>query len=106
DFALEEGREVFAVPGEITSSLSAGTNSLLRLGATPLTSAADVLEVFGFEPQTRPRANHPFLELLPASADELARATGLTPGEVAATLAELELAGLAVEGDGIYRALA
>jgi DNA processing protein len=106
DFALEEGREVFAVPGEITSSLSAGTNSLLRLGATPLTCAADVLEVFGLEPQTRPRANHPFLDLLPASADELVRATGLTPGEVAAALAELELAGLAVEGDGIYRALA
>ena len=40
DFALEEGREVFAVPGEITSTLSAGTNALLRLGATPLTSAA------------------------------------------------------------------
>ena len=34
DFALEEGREVFAVPGEITSALSAGTNALLRLGAT------------------------------------------------------------------------
>jgi Predicted Rossmann fold nucleotide-binding protein involved in DNA uptake len=31
--ALEEGREVFAVPGEITSSLSAGTNGLLKLGA-------------------------------------------------------------------------
>ena len=29
DFALEEGREVFAVPGEITSSLSVGTNALL-----------------------------------------------------------------------------
>src|SRR5205823_10800103 len=47
DLALEEGREVFACPGEITSSLSAGTNALLRLGATPLTRAADVLESFG-----------------------------------------------------------
>jgi len=44
DLALEEGREVFAVPGEITSALSAGTNALLRLGATALTSPADVLE--------------------------------------------------------------
>jgi DNA processing protein len=106
DFALDEGREVFAVPGEITSSLSAGTNALLRLGATPLTSAADVLESFGIEPKPRPAATHPFLELLPATADELARSTGLTPGEVAGTLAELEIAGLAAEGDGIYRALA
>src|SRR5213075_1291950 len=53
DFALDEGREVFAVPGEITSSLSAGANALLRLGATPLTSATDVLEVFGLESQPR-----------------------------------------------------
>ena len=106
DFALDEGREVFAVPGEITSSLSAGTNALLRLGATPLTSVADVLEVLGIESQPRARETHPFLDLLPASADDLARTTGLASGEVAAALAELELAGLAVEGDGIYRALA
>ena len=50
DLALEEGREVFAVPGEITSALSAGTNALLRLGATAATSAADVLESFGLVP--------------------------------------------------------
>ena len=47
DFALEEGREVLAVPGEITSALSAGSNALLRLGATPLTCAQDVLESYG-----------------------------------------------------------
>ena len=102
-FALEEGREVFAVPGDITSPLSAGTNALLRLGATPLTAAADVFEALGVEPTPRPRAAHPFLELLPATADELIRVTGLTPGEVAAALAELELSGLAAEGEGMYR---
>ena len=106
DFALEEGREVFAVPGEITSALSAGTNALLRLGATPLTSADDVLEALGVERPQREAATHPFLEFLPATADELVRTTGLTPAEVAATLAELEVSGLAGEGDGIYRALA
>jgi DNA processing protein len=106
DFALDEGREVFAVPGEITSALSAGTNALLRLGATPLTSADDVFEAFGLEPPAREARSHPFLQLLPATVDELVRATGLPPGEVAATLAELELSGLAAEGDGTYRALA
>jgi len=106
DFALEEGREVLAVPGEITSSLSAGTNALLRLGATPVTSAADVLEAIGLEPEPREVVTHPLLELLPATADEVARATGLAPGDVAATLAELEIAGLVAEGEGIYRALA
>jgi DNA processing protein len=51
DFALEEGREVFAVPGEITSGLSRGTNALLRLGATPMTDPADVFEALGIEPE-------------------------------------------------------
>ena len=49
DLALEEGREVFTVPGEISSALSAGTNALLKLGATPLTAASDVLQEFGIE---------------------------------------------------------
>ena len=104
DFALEEGREVFAVPGEITSRLSEGTNALLRLGATPLTSPADVLDALGLAATRREVKTHPLLELLPASADELVRATGLSPGEIAAALAELELSGLAFEGDGVYRA--
>jgi DNA processing protein len=110
DFALDEGREVLAVPGEITSSLSAGTNALLRIGATPLTSSADVLESLGIVP---PEARPPdlgenaalLLEELPAGVDELVRSTGLSAGAVAAGLAELELAGAAAEGDGIYRAL-
>jgi DNA processing protein len=106
DFALEEGREVFAVPGEITSLLSEGTNTLLKLGAAPLTCASDVLDTLGIDSEPPARASHPFLEFLPATADELVRATGLTPADVAATLAELELSGLAVEGDGTYRALA
>jgi DNA processing protein len=105
DFALEEGREVFTVPGEITSSLSQGTNALLRSGATPLTSAADVLEAFGLD--EIPRADRdasPILDQLPATADELVRSTGLDAGALAAELAELELAGLVVEGEGTYRA--
>ncbi|CAN5185859.1 hypothetical protein BH18ACT12_BH18ACT12_17910 [soil metagenome] len=111
DFALEEGREVFAVPGEITSALSAGTNALLRLGATPLTSAADVLESLGIEPPSvaRPAISDiaaSVLERLPATADELVRSTGLSAGEVAAVIAELEIAGLAAGGDGLFRALA
>ena len=114
DLALEEGREVFAVPGEITSALSAGTNALLRLGATPLTAAADVLESFGLAttPPARddvsPRAESVLARIRDgaASADELSRGTGLGAGAVAAALAELELAGLTVEADGLYRAVA
>src|SRR5207244_9006780 len=50
DLALEEGRDVLAVPGEITSLLSRGANHLLRLGAAPVTCSADVLEVVGIDP--------------------------------------------------------
>ena len=113
DLALEEGREVFACPGEITSALSAGSNALLRLGATPLTAARDVLESFGIEET----AAHPIELSAPAqavlqrlrdaaaSADELARATELDAAELAVALSELELAGLAVQADGVYRAV-
>src|SRR5207253_2138519 len=66
DFALEEGREVFAVPGEIVSALSKGSNALLRLGATPLTDSLDVLESFGIESPQQQVASHPLLALLPA----------------------------------------
>jgi DNA processing protein len=114
DFALEEGREVFAVPGEITSGLSRGTNALLRLGATPMTDPADVFEALGIEPEPAAAVelSEPAAALLaaldagPAGADELVRATGLPPGAAAAALAELELAGLAAEGDGVYRGVA
>src|SRR5205085_10757593 len=72
DFALEDGREVFAVPGEITGSLATGTNRLLRQGATPLTSADAVLDVVG----------------LPASQQRRAPAVGTTAGAVLRQLAE------------------
>ena len=112
DFALEEGREVFAVPGEITSALSAGSNALLRLGATPLTRAEDVLESFGISApapakvQLGEKAATVLERVREAAvgADELSRATGFGAGELAAVLTELELAGVVREEDGLYRA--
>ena len=111
DFALEDGREVMVVPGEITSAVSAGSNALLRLGATPVTAAADVLEAYGIEQVAEPPAPIGGLagDLLqrladgPASIDELARAADVAPGEVAAALIELELVGRVDESDGVYR---
>jgi DNA processing protein len=112
DFALELGREVFAVPGEITSSLSAGTNDLLRQGAAPLTSIRDVLDAIGIEPTSSAgvseisEAAAVVLALLgkgATGADELTRASDFSSGEVAAALVELELAGLAAQAGGVYR---
>jgi DNA processing protein len=111
DFALEEGRDVLAVPGEITSSLAAGTNALLKLGATPVTSAADVLELFDLAPavEALPPLGAEAEAMLaglgdgPLSADELVRATGLDAARASAALLELELAGRIALADGVYR---
>jgi DNA processing protein len=108
DLALEEGRDVLAVPGEITSSLSVGTNSLLKLGAAPCTCAEDVLELFGLTQEERAappvgETAAAVLGVLPGAADDLVHATGLDAQTVAVALAELELCGLASEGDGVYR---
>ncbi|MCS7007814.1 MAG: DNA-processing protein DprA, partial [Thermoleophilia bacterium] len=108
DFALEEGREVLAVPGEITSALSEGTNALLRLGATPATGVADVLEALGIEPPGAPAPELGItavrlLERLRDGAlteDELLRASELDASQASAALLELELAGLVALEDG------
>jgi DNA processing protein len=112
DFALEQGREVFAVPGEITSTLSTGTNALIGLGATPYTSPQDVLDALGLEAPTPPALElgsdaERVLERLrafAAGADELQRSTGLDAAALAAALTELELAGAAVQEGGVFRA--
>ena len=110
DFALEEGREVYACPGEITSALSVGTNALLKLGATPLTEAGDLLELFGLRAPAGAEADltpaaRAVLDALDASlsADELVRAVSVVAGTVAAALSELELAGLVGASDGVFR---
>ena len=46
--ALEQGRDVFAVPGDLVSSSFLGTNNLIRNGATPVFSANDILEAYYF----------------------------------------------------------
>lgn len=109
--ALEQGRDVLVVPGPIDSELCRGTNRLLREGATPVLEPADAIEaVLG--PLSR-RAPHgdgdarvrsgegglagAILARLadgPRDADEVARALGRGPAELAASLLELELAGL------------
>ena len=115
DFALEEGREVLAVPGEITSHLSAGSNALLRLGATPATAAADVLEAIGIAlpiatppqpPAGLSGATEAVRELVADAGvpfDEIVRRTGLEVSVVSAALVELELLGLTTEAEGVYR---
>jgi DNA processing protein len=107
-FALEQGREVFALPGPIFSRQSAGCNRLIRDGAALARSAEDLLaelELTTASVQREARAEIPddpaeaaILELLsyePRHIDELGRAAGLSAPVAAAALALLELRGLA-----------
>jgi DNA processing protein len=101
-----------AVPGEITSQLSRGTNHLLRLGAAPVTGVGDVWRALGLA-QPPAAVREPLADRLeqvrsvvadaPAGADEVVRRTGLDPGAVGAALAELELIGVIGHADGLYR---
>src|SRR5690606_20813026 len=62
--AVEQNREVFAVPGNITSAASYGANELLKQGAVPVTQAADVLLALGLHPlQKRAAAARPAVKL-------------------------------------------
>ena len=113
DFALELGRDVFAVPGEITSGLSKGTNDLIRQGATPLLAVDDVLDALGIErgaghvaARSFARGGRRFWRCSrpgpPRSTRSRGR-TGVGSAEVAVALTELELAGLVSQGEGRYR---
>jgi DNA processing protein len=107
-FALEQGREVFVVPGSIFSPQSRGPHALLRDGATPVASAAEVLEALNLTmvgaqmdfgramPPTDPdeRALMAALTREPRHIDDVVRASGLAAATVSGTLAMLELKGL------------
>ncbi|MGZ4384933.1 MAG: DNA-processing protein DprA [Gaiellaceae bacterium] len=114
DFALEEGREVWAVPGEITSALSRGTNHLLRLGAAPLLDSEELIATLGLAPapeRSSAQLSEPAARVQEAlrrsagSVDELALAIGMPADTLAAALVELELAGETVCSDGVYRSV-
>ena len=101
--AVDEGREVFAVPGGIFSELSVGPNTLLRLGARPLLTARDVLEVVapGAARAAGAREQRPgegwLLAKLPSgrarTVDELAAAAGVAVPLLLSELLRLELEG-------------
>lgn len=120
-FALEQNREIFAVPGSPLDPRSAGANRLIKQGATLITSAADVLDSLGGRIEPNPPLGSGFFEEedetlfngqegwetgdntrekiltalgpAPVDLDELIRDTGEPARVIHAILLELELAG-------------
>ncbi|HKI50753.1 MAG TPA: DNA-processing protein DprA, partial [Geothermobacteraceae bacterium] len=109
DFALEQGREVFAVPGNPLTATSSGTNQLLKDGAHLVTEALDIIEVIlpgqtlcrdrealDFIPKNLSDNEKKLFKSLtfePLHIDELSRKSALTLMEVSDILLHLELAG-------------
>lgn len=83
--ALEENRDVFAVPGPITRSSSAGTNNLLRSGATPCLNFASVIDGLSLDPQSMAEQ---YRAELPLSHEERQILERLTMEQTADELAE------------------
>ncbi len=109
--ALDEGRDVMAVPGSVFSRLSTGPNGLIRAGAAPVLGADDVLQALGLAGSpSRPTegAADGLLAFIPrggsVTPDAIAAAAGRPIAEVLDLLLRLELAGAVVrEADGSYR---
>ena len=107
DFALEQGRDVYTVPGSIFSPNSQGTNQLIRDGAKVVLEARDILEELNLTMvahQQAARAALPTSEtearlvsLLgaePLHIDDLGRAAGMAMGDLTSALTMMELKGL------------
>ncbi|HET9577548.1 MAG TPA: DNA-processing protein DprA [Usitatibacter sp.] len=98
--AAEQGRDVFAIPGSIHSSLSKGCHELIRQGAKLVESAQDVLVELGLagakQEAPRKERTHPLLEKMgfaPVSIDQMAERTGVGAAALAADLSRLEVEG-------------
>ncbi len=113
--ALDYNREVLAVPGNINSDFSKGTNKLIRQGATPITSSEDILEALGFKIDKKSKQESLFedatpeekivLKLLiePQERDNLIRAMKMGTAEANALLSVMEIKGLIKEEMGEIR---
>ena len=109
--ALEQNREVMAVPGMATNPLSKGCHRLIRDGAALIESIEDIADAIGLawpEPAPEVAADAPDDPVLAAvgaettSADAIVAATGLALEEVLGRLVELEVAGFVTAGGGGY----
>lgn len=114
EFAVDQGRDVFAVPGSILAAQSQGTNRLIEQGARPLLKMSEILEALKLEqiPEKQQARKHSpmskeeqsLLEHLssdPVHIDQLCELTGLPITNVSATLTMMELKGFVTQVGGM-----
>ena len=115
-YAGEQGRDVFAVPGPVTSQFSKAPNALLKKGAKLAESAADILEELGFNqtkksqrkvivPEGATPEERAIITLLISAdlhQDEIIRKLSFDSGVVASTLSLLEIKGMVRNDGGVY----
>lgn len=105
-YALEQGRDLFAVPGSVRSPVSEGTNLLIKQGAVPITGAQDILDYYAItmDPPVHELPRAPLepdeqalfaliYRLKTPTYDQLQTESGLTPGTLLARLTSLEIKG-------------
>jgi DNA processing protein len=105
--ALDQNREVFAIPGPITSPLSIGPNNLIKSGAKAVTSASDILEELNLEQKSRHTENKKIipdtpeeaklLEILskqPIHIDKIVENSSMNASQVSSTLIMMEMKGV------------
>jgi len=111
-FATEFNRDVFALPGPISSAVSKGTNKLIKEGAIAISDPNDILAALGFEERAQAHTVHDvshdeqkILDALHESLalDEIIKATRLNPAAVLASTTSLELRGIIKSDGGTYR---
>ncbi len=114
DLALEQGRGVFALPGNADSSKSFGTNSLLKQGACLVMSAQDILSDLGLLVSRRAKSSQraalsaeeeklfSLLDSGPVQLEEVVEGAGISLQKTVTVLSALQMKGLIKESPGKY----
>lgn len=116
ELGLEQGKEIFAIPGRISDSLSSGCNRLIQQGANMVISPYDIVEYFGISYEKMLRVHeinektlaksekmvYSCLDLQPKHIDVIIEESGLAVGACMQVLLELEIKGYLTRTAGLY----